>query len=469
METSVTASEAESMAGADAHESVPPPGDRPAETTPVVVGPLGWPATWGLHWLGAMPTASENLEISQEGAQVIGLLGRLTPPVAEGGGEVSDSAEKASDPIETVPLTRADGSKPLNHRLAADGQTSSGEVLLQTALKASAAQIEAASAGNPELQAADSLQPAVRRVREPLRSSEQVQPTARPLSGSEDFPLPPRAAAGARLTFGTEDAPTDRSETLRGFRPPGGSAADASGEALRTMETASDRGGPVAEHRAAVVADSGEFRQGADDALSSKMPAGAKALSLEGEGFAEGLAAMRRELPPSAAAEGNSEKTGDGPAGVHAKEVIGGTGRSGVLDQMVQRAALHLKDGHGEISIDLKPEFLGRVRMQIATENQQVTVRIVTELPAVRDMIETGLTQLKSELQSQGLQVERLEVAVADDHRQRGWQSAHTAPNWKGAAASPSLIADLPAAEVCDESLGRRPRAGSAPTIDMFV
>jgi hypothetical protein len=493
MEATVTATEAEASVGADAPESVPTPGDGPAETTPMVVCPPGWHATWGLNWLGAMPTASDGPENSQEGGKTIGLLGRLAPSVAGVGGEVSAATEKASEPIVPVSAIRADGSKPLNQAPAADRQTSSGEVLLQTASKEAAAEMEAASASKPALHAADrlpapsgrdsadasvnrlrpeaddSLPPAVRRVREPLRPSEPMHPVARPVSGSEDVPLPSRAAAGSSLTFGTGSASTDPPEALRGFRPPGGTAGDAAGESLRTMEAASDRGGPLEEQRAAVVADSGEFRQGADDPLASKMPAGGKALPSEGEGFAEGLAAMRRELPPSAAAEGNAEKTADGPAVANVKEDIGGTGRSGVLDQMVQRAAVHLKDGHGEISIDLKPEFLGRVRMQIATENQQVTVRIVTDLPAVRDLIESGLTQLKSELQSQGLQVERLEVAVADDHRQRGWQSAPNAQGWKGAAASPSLIAGLPPAEVCDVSRGRSPHAGSAPTIDMFV
>jgi flagellar hook-length control protein FliK len=46
-----------------------------------------------------------------------------------------------------------------------------------------------------------------------------------------------------------------------------------------------------------------------------------------------------------------------------------------------------------------------------------VTVRIVTELPMVRDLIEQNLHQLKADLQQQGLQVERVEVSVADDPR----------------------------------------------------
>jgi hypothetical protein len=84
-------------------------------------------------------------------------------------------------------------------------------------------------------------------------------------------------------------------------------------------------------------------------------------------------------------------------------------------------------------------------------------------------MIETGLSQLKSELQSQGLQVERLEVAVADDHRQRDWQQAQTAQSWKATAEGAGPVAEASAAEHRFEPVYRNPRAGGAPTIDTFV
>ena len=105
-----------------------------------------------------------------------------------------------------------------------------------------------------------------------------------------------------------------------------------------------------------------------------------------------------------------------------------------MFDQIVQRAAVHVKNDQGEMRIDLKPEFLGHVRLQIVTENQQVTVRILTELPMVRDMIESNIQQLKSDLQQQGLRVERVEVAVADDPREHPGRQAWTGAGRKGHA-----------------------------------
>jgi flagellar hook-length control protein FliK len=88
---------------------------------------------------------------------------------------------------------------------------------------------------------------------------------------------------------------------------------------------------------------------------------------------------------------------------------------SQTLNQIVQKAVLSFNNGQHEVQIDLKPEFLGHIRMQIVTESQQVAVRIVAELPFVKDMLESNLNQLKAELQAQGLKVDELEVSVAHD------------------------------------------------------
>ena len=88
---------------------------------------------------------------------------------------------------------------------------------------------------------------------------------------------------------------------------------------------------------------------------------------------------------------------------------------SQTLNQIVQRAVLSFNNGQHEVQIDLKPDFLGHIRMQIVTESQQVAVRIVAELPFVKDMLENNLNQLKAELQAQGLRVDELEVSVAHD------------------------------------------------------
>ncbi len=90
------------------------------------------------------------------------------------------------------------------------------------------------------------------------------------------------------------------------------------------------------------------------------------------------------------------------------------------LRQIVNKAALNVGNGRSEFKIDLKPESLGQLRMQILTENNQVTVRILAENPLVKDMIESNLAQLKANFQNQGLEIEKFDVSVFQDSDQNG-------------------------------------------------
>jgi len=94
--------------------------------------------------------------------------------------------------------------------------------------------------------------------------------------------------------------------------------------------------------------------------------------------------------------------------------------RAGTLNQIVEKAALNLNNGKSQVRIELRPEFLGSVRMKITTENHLVTLRILTELPVVKEMIENNISQLKTDLQSHGLEINKLDVSVANDSQQRG-------------------------------------------------
>jgi len=89
-----------------------------------------------------------------------------------------------------------------------------------------------------------------------------------------------------------------------------------------------------------------------------------------------------------------------------------------VLKQIVERAVLNLNGNKKEIKINLKPEFLGHLKMKISTENHQVMVRILTEIPMVKEIIESNISQLKTALENNGLEVDRFDVFVAPDSGQ---------------------------------------------------
>ena len=90
-----------------------------------------------------------------------------------------------------------------------------------------------------------------------------------------------------------------------------------------------------------------------------------------------------------------------------------------VMTQIVDKAVVQVRNGQKEMKIQLKPSFLGQMKMRIITENQQVTIRILTESPAVKDVIENHLYQLKADLGNHGLSVDRVDVFVSSDSNQQ--------------------------------------------------
>ncbi|WP_372679354.1 flagellar hook-length control protein FliK [Desulfosarcina sp.] len=95
------------------------------------------------------------------------------------------------------------------------------------------------------------------------------------------------------------------------------------------------------------------------------------------------------------------------------------TFQTSVMDQIVDKAAMRSIQGRSEIQIRLKPEFLGNVQMNIAADKEQLVVRIMTDRPVVKEIIETHLHHLKAELHSQGLTIDKFEVMVNPDGNQQ--------------------------------------------------
>ena len=83
------------------------------------------------------------------------------------------------------------------------------------------------------------------------------------------------------------------------------------------------------------------------------------------------------------------------------------------LQQNQRQAAILLRNGQHEAIIDLKSDFVGNIRMQVISENQKVTVRILVENGLAKDMIESNIHQLEADMLQQGLEVGKLEVAVS--------------------------------------------------------
>ena len=95
--------------------------------------------------------------------------------------------------------------------------------------------------------------------------------------------------------------------------------------------------------------------------------------------------------------------------------------QSEIIKQVVDKTAMHLNTGRTVIRIALEPESLGHLRLQITTENQQVMLKVMTEGPLVKEILESNVNQLRTALHVHGLQIDDFDVFVAhDSDQQRG-------------------------------------------------
>lgn len=137
-----------------------------------------------------------------------------------------------------------------------------------------------------------------------------------------------------------------------------------------------------------------------------------------------------------------------------------------VINQIVDRMRLLQSGDQTNFQIRLKPGFLGNVQIEVLTENQQVSVKILAEQPMAKELIESGLVQLKSDLSSQGVNLDKLDVDLFFDQereasQQRGdsrrqmvaqRQQGHATKNEN---ASESSAADKPQPQLNDDGSER--------------
>lgn len=79
------------------------------------------------------------------------------------------------------------------------------------------------------------------------------------------------------------------------------------------------------------------------------------------------------------------------------------------------------KGGVAEATITLFPENLGQVDVKITMHNGNLVAQFLTQHAGTRDLLEQQMSQLRLALQSQGLQVERLEVSQNSSSPQSQW------------------------------------------------
>ncbi len=84
-----------------------------------------------------------------------------------------------------------------------------------------------------------------------------------------------------------------------------------------------------------------------------------------------------------------------------------------IINQMLEAVRINVTPDTTSMEIQLTPENLGRINLNVASKNGVITATITTQNESVRAVIENQLIQLKESLNNQGLKVQDVEVTIA--------------------------------------------------------
>lgn len=93
-----------------------------------------------------------------------------------------------------------------------------------------------------------------------------------------------------------------------------------------------------------------------------------------------------------------------------------------VAPQLVQAMRLQATQGGGEVRVQLRPEHLGAVTIDLRVEHGRVSASFNAEVPAVRQWLEAHEGSLRQGLSDQGLHLERFVVSKDGESPQRDSQ-----------------------------------------------
>ncbi len=84
-----------------------------------------------------------------------------------------------------------------------------------------------------------------------------------------------------------------------------------------------------------------------------------------------------------------------------------------ILNQLIDNIKVNINKDTTSMELQLYPEHLGKIQIQVSTKDGMVTASIVAENEAAKNAIESGLSNLKEVFNNQELKVEAVEVSVA--------------------------------------------------------
>ena len=102
-----------------------------------------------------------------------------------------------------------------------------------------------------------------------------------------------------------------------------------------------------------------------------------------------------------------------------------------LMNTIVRNARFMITGGQSSAEIKLEPPNLGKLKIEIVTENSKITGKITVESHEVKEMIQNSISSLKERLSESGLKVESFDVQVGHNSGTDSWAQREHAENLK--------------------------------------
>ncbi len=88
------------------------------------------------------------------------------------------------------------------------------------------------------------------------------------------------------------------------------------------------------------------------------------------------------------------------------------------ITQTIDAIATGVQNGERTLTIQMNPEFLGRLQMQLVMSEDGLTAKIRTSDPAVQSTLASEINRLQAELEDKGILIKEVEVLLASPEEQ---------------------------------------------------
>lgn len=100
-----------------------------------------------------------------------------------------------------------------------------------------------------------------------------------------------------------------------------------------------------------------------------------------------------------------------------------------ILRQISQMTRISVTQAQSSIEMQLNPENLGKVYLQVVSKEGAITAQIAAQNEAVKEVLESQIAVLKENMNQQGMKVEAIEVTVASHEFERNLEENQGNPS----------------------------------------